>query len=86
MMMALLNSADYNVIRVEWSEGSSGLYGSAVANSRIAGAEISLLMDRLKVGDMCKRSNIKAITHFESFKILICIPYTAGTEIGNSTT
>lgn len=48
MMMAFLNADDYNVIRVEWSEGSGGMYGSAVANSRIAGAEISLLMDRIK--------------------------------------
>ena len=40
---------DYNVIRVDWRKGALDLYGIATANTRIVGAEISLLIDQLKV-------------------------------------
>ena len=49
MAMALLNYGDYNVIRTDWNEGSLALYSVTTANTRVVGAEISLLIDRLKV-------------------------------------
>lgn len=49
MMTEFLNYGDYNVIRVNWFPGVVSTYGEATANSRIVGAEISLLIDRFKV-------------------------------------
>lgn len=48
MMTEFLNYGDYNVIRVNWFPGVVSTYGEATANSRIVGAEISLLIDRFK--------------------------------------
>ncbi|XP_022092226.1 pancreatic lipase-related protein 2-like [Acanthaster planci] len=48
MAMALLNYGDYNVIRVNWNEGSLALYSKSTANTRVVGAELSLLIDRIK--------------------------------------
>ena len=49
MVDAFLIQGDYNVIRVDWQRGALDVYGIAVANTRIVGAEISLLIDQLKV-------------------------------------
>ena len=49
MQEAFLNLEDVNVIRVDWRGGAVGLYGKATANTRIVGAEISLMIDRIKV-------------------------------------
>ncbi|KAJ8040559.1 Pancreatic lipase-related protein 2 [Holothuria leucospilota] len=49
MMEACLQQGNYNVIRVNWSKGAVGLYGVSTSNTRIVGAEISLLMDKIRV-------------------------------------
>lgn len=49
MMEAFLQQGSYNVIRVNWSKGAVGLYGVSTSNTRIVGAEISLLMDKIRV-------------------------------------
>ncbi|XP_071811294.1 pancreatic triacylglycerol lipase-like [Apostichopus japonicus] len=48
MMEAFLQQGSYNVIRVNWSKGAVGLYGVSTSNTRIVGAEISLLMDKIR--------------------------------------
>ncbi|XP_071953367.1 pancreatic triacylglycerol lipase-like [Antedon mediterranea] len=48
MATEFLNAGDYNVIRVDWGKGSTATYGQATANTRIVGAEISFLIDKLK--------------------------------------
>lgn len=49
MGRAFLEIGDYNIIRVNWFDGAFSLYPAAASNARIAGAEISLLMDKIKV-------------------------------------
>ena len=49
MSMELLNYGDYNVIRTDWGDGSLAFYSVAVANTRVVGAEMSLLIDLIKV-------------------------------------
>ncbi|XP_071953372.1 pancreatic triacylglycerol lipase-like [Antedon mediterranea] len=48
MKTEFLNNDDFNVIRVGWAPGARELYGQASANTRIVGAEISFLLDKLK--------------------------------------
>lgn len=43
-MKALHETGDYNVIYVDWTDGSLGLYSQAVANARLAGLEIAHLI------------------------------------------
>lgn len=45
----LLHYGDYNVIIVHWGDGASGDYIQAVANTRLVGLEIALLVNRLAV-------------------------------------
>ena len=67
MQEAFLNLEDVNVIRVDWRGGAVGLYGKAVANTRIVGAEISLVIDRIKV-------ILVFLSIFSLFNILL-LPY-----------
>lgn len=49
MKDAYLKHKDLNVIIVDWTGGNSGLYESAVANTRVVGAEIALLVRKFQV-------------------------------------
>ncbi|XP_071505645.1 pancreatic triacylglycerol lipase-like [Diadema antillarum] len=62
MQEAFLNSGDYNVIRVDWRKGAVDLYGKSTANTRIVGAEIALLIDRIK--------EVFGMTSSESFHLI----------------
>ena len=44
VVKALLDVGDYNVVYVDWTGGSLGLYSQAVANARLAGLEIAHLV------------------------------------------
>lgn len=46
---AYLRHNDLNVIIVDWTGGNTGLYEWAVANTRVVGAEIALLIWKLQV-------------------------------------
>ena len=46
-----MSDDDYNLIITDWSGGSSGLYYKAVANTRITGAEVALLINTLIVSN-----------------------------------
>lgn len=48
MVDALLKAGDYNVVWVDWTDGSIALYSQAVANTRILGLEIAFLINYLK--------------------------------------
>lgn len=45
----LLLHGDYNVILVDWTGGNGLPYTQAAANSRVVGAEIGLLVQKLQV-------------------------------------
>ncbi|XP_054764763.2 pancreatic triacylglycerol lipase-like [Lytechinus pictus] len=62
MQEAFLNYGEFNVIRVDWRQGAVDLYGKAVANTRIVGAEISLIIDRIK--------EVFGMTSSQSFHII----------------
>ncbi|ESP05200.1 hypothetical protein LOTGIDRAFT_102728 [Lottia gigantea] len=47
MAAQILTKEDANVIAVEWSKGASGLYKQAAANSRIVGASVAAMLDKL---------------------------------------
>lgn len=49
MKDALLQHGDYNVIIVDWTGGNGLPYTQAVANSRVVGAEMALLVTKLQV-------------------------------------
>lgn len=49
MKDALLNYADCNVIIVDWSKSNRIPFALAVANTRVVGAEIALLINFLEV-------------------------------------
>lgn len=49
MGRAFLSVGNYNIIRVDWFPGAFELYHKATSNARLVGAEISLLMDNIKV-------------------------------------
>ncbi|XP_071505644.1 pancreatic triacylglycerol lipase-like [Diadema antillarum] len=63
MATAFLTVGDYNVIRVDWRDGALDLYGISTANTRIVGAEISLLIDLLKVEFGVDASSFHIIGH-----------------------
>ncbi|KAK8737709.1 hypothetical protein OTU49_004204, partial [Cherax quadricarinatus] len=44
----LLHAADYNVILVDWTDGSLGLYEQSVANARVVGLEVAYLVNWLR--------------------------------------
>ncbi|XP_077499203.1 pancreatic triacylglycerol lipase-like [Amblyomma americanum] len=48
MKNALLLAGDYNVIVVDWRGGNGLPYGQATANTRIVGAEIAAMIEKLK--------------------------------------
>ncbi|XP_068239822.1 pancreatic triacylglycerol lipase-like [Palaemon carinicauda] len=45
MARAMLRYGDFNVIRVNWGDGSLPLYGQAAANTRVVGLEIAHLVN-----------------------------------------
>ncbi|XP_066985442.1 pancreatic triacylglycerol lipase-like [Macrobrachium rosenbergii] len=47
MVRAMLRYGDFNVIRVNWGDGSLPLYGQAAANTRVVGLEIAHLVNFL---------------------------------------
>lgn len=49
MKDALLNYADCNVIIVDWSKSNRIPFALAVANARVVGAELALLINFLEV-------------------------------------
>ncbi|XP_071953366.1 pancreatic triacylglycerol lipase-like [Antedon mediterranea] len=49
MVPEFLNHDDFNVIRVNWAKGAMAVYGQSTANTRIVGAEISYLLDKMKI-------------------------------------
>lgn len=49
MKDALLNYADCNVIIVDWSKSNRIPFALAVANTRVVGAELALLINFLEV-------------------------------------
>ena len=51
MVIELVNHGDYNIIRVNWIDGSLGLYGDATANIRVVGAEVAFLIEQIKVSE-----------------------------------
>jgi pancreatic triacylglycerol lipase len=50
MSEALLAIDDFNVITVDWGDGSASLYSQSAANTRLVGLEVAYLINYLKVG------------------------------------
>ena len=48
---ALLDAEDVNIIVVNWEKGANPKfdYGQACANTRVVGAQLALLMEKLEV-------------------------------------
>lgn len=55
MSDALLNAGDFNVITVDWGNGSSGIYSQSASNTRLVGLEVAHLIAMLHV--RCKYFN-----------------------------
>lgn len=49
MSDALLNAGDFNVITVDWGNGSSGIYSQSASNTRLVGLEVAHLIAMLHV-------------------------------------
>lgn len=49
MKTAFLLAGDYNVIIVDWRGGNGLPYSQATANTRLVGAEIAVLINKLEV-------------------------------------
>ncbi|CAN8003675.1 unnamed protein product, partial [Ixodes hexagonus] len=63
MKDAYLKNADLNVFIVDWSGGNGPVYDGAVANSRIAGAEIALFIRKLQQAFGADASTMHIIGH-----------------------
>ncbi|XP_030852779.1 pancreatic triacylglycerol lipase isoform X2 [Strongylocentrotus purpuratus] len=63
MVDEFLVQGDYNVIRVNWQRGALGVYGVSAANTRIVGAEVSLLIDLLRSHYGVEASSFHIIGH-----------------------
>lgn len=60
---ALLNYGDYNVIRVDWGDGSLPMYSNACANIRVVGLEIALMVNFLVAEYGVDPANVHLIGH-----------------------
>ncbi|MCI3325438.1 hypothetical protein MQA28_25810, partial [Escherichia coli] len=58
-----LRQGDYNVILVDWGEGSLALYGQATANTRVVGAMIAQLITFLQNATGAQPENMHVIGH-----------------------
>ncbi|XP_041480797.1 pancreatic triacylglycerol lipase-like isoform X1 [Lytechinus variegatus] len=63
MVDQFLIEGDFNVIRVDWQRGAIGAYGISAANTRVVGAHISLLIDKLKLVYGVDASSFHIIGH-----------------------
>ncbi|XP_069948912.1 pancreatic triacylglycerol lipase-like [Cherax quadricarinatus] len=60
---AFLRTGDYNVIMVDWTDGSLGLYGQTVANARVAGLEVAHLITWLRDNTGHRPQDVHIIGH-----------------------
>ncbi|KAK7491933.1 hypothetical protein BaRGS_00016779, partial [Batillaria attramentaria] len=63
MKDAFLKVADQNIIVVDWGHGAGGGYGPAVANTRLVGAQLHLLLQRLVREAGLKLDSLHLIGH-----------------------
>jgi len=63
MMKEFLTYEDCNVIRVDWGAGSKIPYTQASANTRVVGAEIALLIERLEEWTGAKPEDMHILGH-----------------------
>ncbi len=49
MSDALLYAGDFNVIAVDWGNGSSAMYSQSASNTRLVGLEVAHLIAMLNV-------------------------------------
>lgn len=63
MMKAFLIKDDFNVIRVDWKFGSLIPYAQATANTRLIGAEIALLVQRICLWTGAKAEDFHILGH-----------------------
>lgn len=49
MSDALLLAGDFNVISVDWGNGSSAIYSQSASNTRLVGLEVAHLIEMLNV-------------------------------------
>ncbi|XP_045115527.1 pancreatic triacylglycerol lipase-like isoform X1 [Portunus trituberculatus] len=63
LVKVLLEAGDFNVMYVDWTGGSLGLYSQAVANARLAGLEIAHLIRFLESHTQLLPRNVHLIGH-----------------------